>query len=368
MITLSKKVFFILAALIMVSCSGESSETTNNATPTNESSQVRVVNVEAISIKLEPFQDYLNLIGTVKASEDISLAAEVSGRITQLLVSRGTRVTKGAPIARIDDQILTLERDRAKAQHENAKENYLRRKKIWEEDRIGSELDLIAAKTSWEQAEANLKLIQLQLDRTTLRAPFSAVIEDIYSEVGVTVAPGTPVVRLISDGSVRVRAGVPGRYAGSVKAGDTVEISFEEYQNEVISGKISFVANSIDPQSRTFDVEISIPNRNNKYKIDMISNVKIRTRSFSDVIVLNQEYVFRNEDGYQVYLVAKDENGQTIAKAAQVKTGTLFNNRVVITEGLNVGDQVITTGASGVENMTRIRVIDPTAAVAGSNK
>jgi RND family efflux transporter MFP subunit len=367
MTTLIKKASLFFVAITLASCSGEPAESTKDASLTVQSSQVRVVNVEAITIQSEPFQDYLNLVGTVKASEDISLSAEVSGRITQLLVSRGTRVPKGAPIAKIDDQILTLERDRAKAQHENAKENYLRRKKIWEEDRIGSELDLIAAKTSWEQAEANLNVLQLQLDRTTLRAPFSAVVEDIYSEIGVTVAPGTPVVRLISDGSVRVRAGVSGRYAGSVKAGDSVEISFEEYQNEKISGKISFVANSIDPQSRTFDVEISIPNRNNKYKINMISNVKLRTQSFNNVIVMNQEYVFRNEDGYQVYVVSKDESGQSIAKAVQVKTGSLFNNRVVITEGLNVGDQVITTGASAVENMTKIRVIDNTSAVAGSN-
>jgi membrane fusion protein, multidrug efflux system len=368
MITSFKKVSLILLAIGLASCSSESTESGNQATPTNASTQVRVVNVQSLVVKAEPFEDYLNLIGSVKASEDISLAAETSGRITQLFVSRGTRLSKGAPIAKIDDQIVSLERDRARAQHENAKENYLRRKKIWDDDRIGSELDLIAAKTSWEQAEANLKLLELQLERTTLRAPFNAVIEDIYSELGVTVAPGTPVVRLLSDATVRVKAGVPGRYAGSVKVGDKVEISFEEYQNETIEGRIAFVANSIDPQSRTFDVEVSIPNRNNKYKIDMIANVKIRTRSLSDVIVMNQEYVFRNEDGYQVFLVADDENGEAVAKSVQVKTGALFNNRVVITEGLNVGDQVITTGASSVENMTRIRVVDGSAAVAATNK
>jgi len=368
MITSFKTASYLLLLGLITSCSGDSSETSTDLATTNSSSQVRVVNVQTETVKTEPFEDYLNLIGSVRASEDILLSAEASGRITQLLVSRGSKVSKGSPIAKIDDQILILERDRARAQHENAKENYLRRKKIWDDDRIGSELDLITAKTSLEQAEANLKLLELQLDRTTLRAPFNAVVEDIISEVGVTVAPGTPVVRLISDGTVRIRAGVPGRYAGSVKVGDKVEISFEEYQSETVAGKISFVANSIDPQSRTFNVEVSIPNRNNKYKIDMITNVKIRTRSLSDVIVMNQEYVFRNENGYQVYLVSEDENGQSVAKAVQVKTGTLFNNRVVITEGLKVGDKVITIGASSVENMTKIRVIDANSAVTSVNQ
>jgi membrane fusion protein, multidrug efflux system len=347
----------VIIAGVFASCSGEESQIdpANGATLTQD--QIRVVNVESILIEAEPFQDFLNVIGTVKASEDINLAAEGSGRIVEMRVRRGSRVAKGAPIAKIDDAQIVLEVSRLRAQNENARENYERRKAIWEKDRIGSELDLIAAKTTYEQTEASLKLLQLQLDRTVIRAPFNAVVEDIISEVGETVAPGTPVVRLISDGTVRVRAGVPARYTESVRVGDSVEITFDEFRSEVIKSTVVFVGTSIDPQARTFTVEANIPNRGNRFKIDMVSNVRIQTRSFDEVLVLAQEYVFRNEDGYQVYVVGSDENGNTIAESRQVTTGALFNNRVVITGGLNVGDQVITTGAASVENRTRIRVI-----------
>ncbi len=347
----------VIVAGMLASCSDDAAqvETGNDAALIQE--QVRIVNVESMKIEAEPFQDFLSVIGTVKASEDINLAAEGSGRIIEMKVRRGSRVAKGAPIAKIDDAQILLEVSRLRAQNENARENYERRKAIWEKDKIGSELDLIAAKTAFEQTDAALKLLELQLDRTVLRAPFNAVVEDIISEVGETVAPGTPVVRLISDGSVRVRAGVPARYAESVRVGDSVEIMFEEFQGDVINSKVVFVGSSIDPQSRTFTVEANIPNQGNKYKIDMVSNVRIRTRSFEEVLVLAQEYVFRNEDGYQVYVVESDENGNSMAVSRQVTTGAMFNNRVVITSGLDVGDEVITTGASSVENMTRIRVI-----------
>ncbi len=345
----------IIIAGFFASCSGTAKvDPATNATLAQE--QVRVVNVESTLIEAEPFQDFLNVIGTVKASEDINLAAEGSGRIVEMKVRRGSRVAKGAPIAKIDDAQIVLEVARLRAQNENARENYERRKAIWDKDKIGSELDLIAAKTTYEQTKAALQLLELQLDRTVIRAPFNAVVEDIISELGETVVPGTPVVRLISDGSVRVRAGIPARFAESIRVGDNVEITFDEFSDETIKSTVIFVGNSIDPQARTFSVEANIPNKGNKFKIDMVSNVRIRTRSYNEVIVLPQEYVFRNEDGYQVYLVGSDANGNTIAESRQVTTGAMFNNRVVITSGLSAGDHVITTGAASVENKTRIRV------------
>ena len=351
----------IIAAVVIAgffaSCSDEASQVDPATSATLAQDQVRIVNVESMVIVAEPFQDFLNVIGTVKASEDINLAADGSGRIVEMKVKRGSRVAKGAPIAKIDDEMIVLEVSRLRAQNENARENYERRKAIWDQDKIGSELDLITAKTTYEQTTASLRLLELQLERTVIRAPFNAVVEDILSEVGESVAPGTPVVRLISDGRVRIRAGVPARFAESVRVGDSVEITFDELRNEIIKSTVTFVAASIDPQARTFNVEANIPNQGGKFKIDMVANVKIQTRSYTEVLVLAQEYVFRNEDGYQVYLVGTDQNGNPIAESRQVTTGAMFNNRVIITNGLNVGDEVITTGAASIENMTRIRVI-----------
>lgn len=366
--TPSNLIAAIIVAGVLTSCSGEATQVVQSGNSTAAQEQVRVVNVESVKIETEPFQDFLNVVGTVKASEDINLAAEGSGRIIEMKVRRGSRVAKGAPIAKIDDEQIVLELARVRAQNENARENYERRKAVWEKDKIGSELDLIAAKTAFEQTEAAMKLLELQLDRTVVRAPFNAVVEDIISEVGETVAPGTPVVRLISDGAVRVRAGVPARFAESVRVGDDVEVTFDDYRNDAIRSKISFVGTSIDPQARTFTIEANIPNPANKYKIDMVSNVRIRTRTFDEVLVLAQEFVFRNEEGYQVYVVGTDDNGKPVAVARQVTTGPLFNNRVVITNGLNPGDEVITTGASSVENRTRINVVkSDTNGVAAAN-
>src|SRR5690606_26213617 len=95
----------------------------DDSTATMSSDLVRVVNVSTIEIEAEPFNDYLNVVGTVQASEDISLASEASGRIIEMNVRRGSNVAKGAPIAKIDDASLRLEVQRAKAQAENAREN-----------------------------------------------------------------------------------------------------------------------------------------------------------------------------------------------------------------------------------------------------
>ena len=180
-------------------------------------------------------------------------------------------------------------------------------------------------------------------------------------ETGETVAMGTPVVRLISDGTVRIRAGVPSRYASSVKVGDKVEIRFDDYQDLVLNSTINFVGNSIEPQARTFFIESLIPNKGQRIKIDMSAAIKIQSRTLDNAIVLNQEYVFRNENGYQVFVVGKDKDGNAVAQAKQVVTGTMFNNRVVILDGLTPGEQVITNGASAVEHLTRINVVEKIA-------
>jgi len=348
----------LLGSLLISSCANDTETPT---TVTSDEALVRIVNVQSEIVKEEPFNNYLTVVGVVKAAEDVNLASEANGRITSILVKRGSRLVKGATIAKIDDSLIRFELMRAQAQAENAKQNYERRKTIWEQDKIGSEMEYIAAKTTWQQADAAVKLLETQLDRTTLRAPFNAVVEDILMETGETVAMGTPVVRLISDGNVRIRAGVPSRYASSVKVGDKVEIRFDDYQDLVLNSTINFVGNSIEPQARTFFIESLIPNKGQRIKIDMSAAIKIQSRTLDNAIVLNQEYVFRNENGYQVFVVGKDKDGNAVAQAKQVVTGTMFNNRVVILDGLTPGEQVITNGASAVEHLTRINVVEKIA-------
>ena len=134
-------------------------------------------------------------------------------------VDKGAQVESGAPLAKIDDRILTAQVEQARAVAELAGQTWERRKRLWEEDRIGSEITYLEARFGAEQSMAALRGLEERLARTTIRAPFSGVWDERHVEIGSMVAPGQSVGRLIDLDPVRVVAGVPERYVPDVWVG-----------------------------------------------------------------------------------------------------------------------------------------------------
>lgn len=347
------KLYIITILLILglvTACSQE------EETPREE--LVKTVNVQTEKIQRSLFQRYLRLVGTVESLNDVRISAEVSGRIKRYFVEKGNRVNKGEPILKIEDSKLIQERNRLEAQTEQAKEQYERLKRVFEQDSIGSEIDIINARSAYRQSRSALESVKVDLENTTVTAPFNAILEDRLLETGEMASPGAPLVRLIGRERLTVTAGVPSRFSDVVNVGDRAEVWFDFQSSDTLSLPITYVAESIDPQARTFEVEIALPQNSEKYKIDMIGNVKLRTLQLDSVIVVGEEYVYQKEQGFVVYTVGENEQGNTIAKEQMVKLGPSYENSVVIEEGLKSGQQLITVGSSFLQNDTRVEVVE----------
>lgn len=359
--------FHPVALLAFFSCGQPATDEAQNAETVQDNVQTKVVNVKAETLAPQDFSATYEVIGHVEAKDDVILSSEASGRIVRYWVEEGDRVNAEQPLAKIDDALLRAERDRLAASVNQSKENYERIGRLWNEDGIGSEMDFINAKYTFQQAEAALKNVVTQIEKTTLQAPFAGVVDRKLTNVGETVAPGTQMLRLIDDRTIVVAGGVPSRYAGVVKKGSPVKISLDSYPDTTFVGYIRFVAPSIDPSSRTFRLEVELKNPDSQIKIDAQARIEIETARHSEVIVVHNEYVTRNENGYQVFLVQRDEEGNFIAQIRKVSLGARSNNRVVITEGLEPGDQLITVGFSLVENKSKINVVESTTTVASTH-
>jgi RND family efflux transporter MFP subunit len=238
---------------------------------------------------------------------------------------------------------------------------------LWKKDSIGSEIGYLNAKYSYEQNKASLDQLKIQLRKTTLTSTVNGVLETQFVKAGEMVMPGTQVVRLIGTDKVKVEVGVPANYAGVIRKGEEAVISFDAYPDKEFKSIITTVGSSIQTQSRTFKVELELENTKNDFKIDMVANVILETNNFDEAIVVNQEYVYRTENGYEVFLAGKDDNGNSVAKRQSVTLGPGFDNKVVIKSGLKVGDKLITTGSGDVENMTRIQVVTTQPTMASKN-
>ena len=317
----------------------------------------REVNVEVTWIAASDFTDVIRLTGTVSANRDVMISAEESGIITELLVAKGSPVSTGQPIAKIDDRLLASETAQARAQAALAGELWERRKRLFEEDQVGSELAYLEARYQSEQAEAALATLERRLERTVVNAPFGGILDDRLVEVGTMVNPGMPVARVVDLDPLKVAGGVPERYAPDIRPGARVTVTFDALEAQSYSGTISYVGAAVNPSNRTFPVEFSLPNPGRTVKPEMVANIEIVRSVSKQAVVVPQDALVRVEDGYQVYVVS-DEGGVPTARTRTVSVGPSQRNEVVITEGLDVGDRLVVVGQRQVAAGDRVRVVD----------
>ena len=350
---MTKHVLFAgMITLLLASGCAEEQETTT------EEEIFKSVTVETRSVEPRLFERYLELVGSIEAQNDVRISAEVSGRIQEYYVDQGDRVSRGAPILKIDDSKLKREQARLESQVQQAREQYERLKRVFEQDSVGSEMELINAEAAYEQSRSALESVEVDLQNTTVNAPFDATVEQIVLEPGEMASPGAELVRLIGHQQLKVSAGVPSVYSNAVARGDTAQVWFDVHQSDTLRLPITFVGGSIDPQDRTFEVEVRLPSQAEDYKVDMISNIKIPTFRQDSAIVIGEEYVLKEGDQNVVYVVDEDNGGNAVARMNRVALGPSYQNEVIISEGLGKGEQLITVGSSFLQDSMRIEVVE----------
>lgn len=328
-----------------------------NATEDGGTEYVKVVNVVVAPVETSDFTAWVRITGEARADDDVTVSAQESGVIVRFFAEKGARLARGAPIAKIDDEVLRAQVEEARAAADLAHERFLRQKQLWEVEKIGSEITFLQTKYDAEQARARFEQLEARLARTTVRAPVAGVLEDRFPEAGEIVSPGSPVARVIDASLLEVAGGVPERYGPFVHEGETAVITFDVLPDTSFEGRISYVGAAVDPRSRTFPIEIEMANPDGLVKPQMIANVRVATERLQGVIVVPRDVLIRTEDGYQAFVVAGPE-GEEVAEARNVSLGASFENRVVVTDGLAPGDRLVVRGQQLVDPGDRVAVVD----------
>ncbi len=341
----------LLALLGLWGCGGAQAEDA-----TQEDEFVRVINVEVNTVEPMTFTETIRLTGSVQANQDVMISAEESGVLREIMVEKGNRVRAGQEIFRLDDDLLSAQVEQARAMAALARETWERRKRLYEEDQVGSELVYLEAKYAAEQAAANLRLLEERLERTVIRAPIAGVLDSREIEVGSMVGAGTPVARIIDNDPVKITAGVPERYAPDVRTGARADVTFDVLAGEVFTGDITYVGVAVNPRNRTFPVELVLPNPGGMIKPEMVANLELVRRSMDEAVVIPQEALVRTETGFVVFLVEEGEDGR-LAREQEVQVGPGQGNQVRIVSGLSAGDRLIVVGQHSVAAGDRVNVV-----------
>ncbi len=354
---LSKEAGVIAAFVLALGAAGCSPSSGASEAAETGSDYVKVVNVEVTDVTPTDFTSYIRLTGEVEAMNDVTLSAEESGVIERFFVEKGQFLRAGQAIAKIRDRVLRAQVEEAAASAQLAAERHQRQRRLWEDEKIGSEITYLEAKYQAELQAARLETLQARLERTTLKAPISGVFDERLVDAGEMVAPGTPMARLVEVGRVKVTGGVAERFAASVTRGDSAHIALDVLPDERFTGVIEYVGRTVDKRNRTFPIEVVIENPGRVIKPHMVANVEVADHRLKDVIVVPQSAILRIEDGYQVYVVV-ERDGALIAIARPVRLGATYQNRTVIQSGLTPGERLIVRGQQLVEVGDRVRIVN----------
>ncbi len=307
--------------------------------------------VTVFAAKQEEFNHFLELQGSVETKKNILLYPEYSGLLTRVLVKEGQKVFKGQLLASIDDGGLSQQLAQLEVQANLAKTTFERQQRLWEQ-KIGSEIEYLQAKANYEGQEKAVNQMRSQVAKTTIRAPFSGIIDDVMTEQGTVVSAGqSQVFRLVNLGDMYIQADVPESYLPDVTANKSVEVYFPVL-GENLETKVSQVGNYINPNNRTFKVEVDVPNKSGNIKPNLTAKIKINDYTNEEAILIPQSVISENANGEQYIYVTNgtDNPKEAIAKRVIVETGKTQGDFVEIINGITNGDTIIKEGARSVKD------------------
>ncbi|RDY60024.1 efflux RND transporter periplasmic adaptor subunit [Flagellimonas nanhaiensis] len=313
--------------------------------------------VTTFNAKPQKFLHYLELQGDVMTKQNVLIYPEMSGTLYRVYVKEGQKVAKGQLLASIDDGGLSSQLAQLKTETELAKTTFERQKRLWEQN-IGSEIQYLQAKTTYEAQENVVKQMESQLAKSSIRAPFAGIIDDVIKDQGTVVSPGpgSEVFRIVNLSNMYIEVEVPESHLPNVTPGKDVQVYFPVLGDSVQT-KIRQTGNFINPSNRSFTVEIPVPSNGGKIKPNLTAKVMINDYTNENAILIPQSIVSENAEGDQyVYLVGADSISDAVAEKSFITTGKTQGDYVEVLSGINNGDGIIDEGARSVKEGQKVKI------------
>jgi len=300
------------------------------------------------------FKHYIEVGGEVEAISEAFISPELSGQIHKIYVKEGDRVTKGQLLAEISSEIIRSQIQEVENSLDYAKVVYEKQKRLWEQ-RIGSEIQYLNAKNNVENLESRLETLQAQLDMSTIKSPVNGVVDEIFKKEGELALPGVQMMQIVNLEMVYINADVSESYLSSIREGEAVEVTFPAYPDLKMEVPIHRKGNIINPDNRTFIVQLKMSNPDKLLKPNILSRIYINDFISDTALVVPASLVKQDLKGNYVYVV--DEDGKNpVARKAYIQTGLSYNNKTMVTQGISPGQKVIVTGYNQVADGTIVEI------------
>jgi membrane fusion protein (multidrug efflux system) len=300
------------------------------------------------TIQAAPFTHYIDLQGKIDAQNIAWVTPRNQGGLVRAVyVKQGDYVRKGQLLLKLDPGVIQQQIEQANVQLNLAKTVYERRKNLWDQ-KIGTEIELLNAKSNVDNYEKQIALLKEQESMSNVYAELNGVADQVTIKVGETFAAASATqagIRIVNTGDLKVTADVPEAYQTKVQVGTVLKVTLPEDNNKSISTKVSVAGKVIDQLNRSFYIEGKVPG--GSFRPGQVAMVRIQDYSVPNAITIPVN-TLQNDDKGKFVLVAATENGKKVAKKRPVTVGALYGDKLEIKSGLQAGDVVITDGFQGL--------------------
>jgi RND family efflux transporter MFP subunit len=386
-----KKVFFtLILSSFILSCSGNKSESTKDLITSknleglksqkekklkafnalkNELKQIndaivdldpseKLPLISMLEIKPENFDHYVEIQANVKTRNNVLLYPEYTGTLKAVYAQEGQNVKKGKLLAMIDDAGLKDQLEQLEIQAELSKTIFDRTQRLWDQN-IGSEIQLLQAKTTYNSQLKSIAQLKKQLNRTKIYAPFSGTIDEIIANTGANMMPGqTPVMRIVNLSDMYAEADVPERYLSQIKRGTTAFVNIPVLNLE-LETNVRQTGTFINPVNRSFRVETPLENTSEMIMPNLNCKLKINDYSNPSALMIPLGVIKENANGqkYVYKLIPEDKKQVFRTQQAFVELGKKSFDKVEVLSGIEIGDLIVEEGATIVEDNQRVKNI-----------
>jgi membrane fusion protein (multidrug efflux system) len=290
-----------------------------------------------------PFDHFIRVQGKLDGDKNAGVFAEAPGTIIAKYADVGQKVVKGQVLAQIDDNQYRSQMQSLEAQYKLASDLFDKQKRLWDQ-KIGSEVQFLQAKTNKESLERQISSLNDQIDKFKIKSPIDGTIEECNIKVGGVVSPDprAAAYRVVAFKNLKVTAEVSEAYSSKVTVGDSLVVLFPDIKKEVKT-KVDFVSQYINPTNRTFIIETGIRNGIPDLKANMLAIVQINDYHSDSSILLPMNVIQTDLSGSYVYVIRPKGRYNAAFKQAVV-LGNSYNGIAEILNGLEVSEKVVSVG------------------------
>ena len=292
------------------------------------------------------FEHFFLVNGSFEAVNYAYISPETSGQITAITVEEGEKVKKGQLLAKLNTAIIENSISEVESALSLAQVVYNKQKELWDKN-IGSELDYLRAKNDVERLQNQKKTLQSQLDMAYIKSPINGIVDDITQNQGELAMPGQLLMQIVNLDHFYFNAEVSESYLPYLHPGDSVKIRLTTYDNKTIDAKIHRIANIINPENRSFKIQVKLGNKYKLLKPNMLAEARFKDYENLQALVVPSIIIKKDFNGYYLF-VAKKEKETWIAKKKYIIPGKSKDDKTMIEQGISSDELVIIKGYNQV--------------------